>query len=481
MWFRDWVPWKTYKARLKERERSTSRRSIAPAGHSAAANDLRQRHPAPVPFAGPPGETRPAPDQPNPASEPRPTPPGHGQAASQRSPVRKAHSLIDKVYRWDNLVLAWRRVRANKGAHGLDRVTIRMFEADWEKHLRGVQRELMQQRFTPTPVRRVYIPKAADPKKLRPLGIPTVADRIVQQAIVQIVDPLFDDSLSPRSFGFRQGRRAHDAIATALQDAREGFRSVVDADIASFFDRLDREVTMSRVRARIADGRVLDLIEAFLKAGVCEDGVVTVPTEGTPQGGVISPWLANLVLDDLDKAIEARGLRHVRYADDFVVLCKSRQEAEESLVFVKEVLGALKLSLHETKTRISDFDEGFEFLGFHFRHYHLGVRSKTIERFKERVRSLTKRQQGRNVDAVLKDLNPVIRGWSNYVGVAEVWSDFKALDRWIRMRVRSFRYKRRCRNDNWRLSNRRLERWGLLSLQQCRPKYRLSYACPAGP
>lgn len=480
MWFRDWVPWKVYKARQRERQRSLDRTSNAPAGHSADAGDHQQRHPAGRPSAKPAGETRAA-DLPNSAPEPPAQKPDHGQAASQRSPIRKAHSLIDKVYRWENLVLAWRRVRANKGAHGLDRVTIRMFEADWEKHLREIQRKLIEGRFLPTPVRRVYIPKASDAKRLRPLGIPTVTDRIVQQAIVQIVDPLFDDSLSPRSFGFRKGRRAHDAIATAIRDAKEGFRTVVDADIASFFDRLDREVTMSRVRARIADGRVLDLIESFLKAGVSEEGVVTVPTEGTPQGGVLSPWLANLVLDDLDKALESRGLRHVRYADDFVVLCTSRQEAEEALQYVKEVLGKLKLSLHETKTRISSFEEGFEFLGFHFRHCRLGIRGKTIERFKDRVRTLTQRQQGRNVEAVLDDLNPVIRGWSNYVGVAEVTGELRRLDRWVRMRIRAFRLQRRCLHDNWRLPNRRLEKWGLLSLEACRPKYRLSYVCPAGP
>jgi group II intron reverse transcriptase/maturase len=302
-----------------------------------------------------------------------------------------------------------------------------------------------------------------------------VADRIVQQAILQVVEPIFDGDMSPRSFGFRKGRKAHDAIATVLRDGKDGYRAVVDADIASFFDRISHDVVMSRVRARIADGRVLDLIEAFLKAGVSEAGVVTVPTEGCPQGGVISPWLSNLVLDDLDKAIEAKGWRHVRYADDFVVLCRSPEEAAEALRYVKEVLGALKLSLHETKTRLADFQEGFEFLGFHFRRYRLGIRAKSIERFKDRVRELTRRQQGRNVDAVIAALNPVLRGWARYVGVAEVTATFTKLDQWIRMRMRAFRLKRKCHNDNWRLPNRRLRKWGLLSLLECRSKLRLSY------
>ena len=399
--------------------------------------------------------------------------PGRVSIEGQSKPVRKAHSLIDKVYRWENLYTAWRRVRANKGAHGLDRVTIHQFEADWETHLREIQRQLLEKRFTPLPVRRVYIPKASDPKQRRPLGIPTVSDRIVGQALLQILDPLFDSQLSEQSFGFRRGRKAHHAIATVIRDAKAGYRHVVDADIASFFDRISHSVTMSLVRARIADGRVLDLIEAFLKAGVWEAGSVHVPTEGTPQGGVISPWLSNLVLDELDKALEGRGLRHVRYADDFVVLTKTRQEAKDALAFVAEVLGRLQLSLHETKTRLTDFNEGFEFLGFRFRRSRLGVRAKSLERFKDRIRSLTRRQQGRNVEAVIADVNAVERGWSGYFGVAEVTHIYRGLDSWIRMRIRSFRFRRRCHNDNWRLSNQLLAKWGLLSLQQCRPSYRL--------
>jgi RNA-directed DNA polymerase len=402
---------------------------------------------------------------------------GHTRAASpRRDPKRKAHSLIDKVYRWENLLAAWKRVRANKGAHGLDRVTIRHFEADRDIHLREIQRKLKQHRYTPQPVRRVYIPKASDPTKRRPLGIPVVADRVVQQAILQVVEPIFDPELSDRSFGFRKGRKAHDAIATVIADGKEGYRHVVDADIASFFDEIGHDVAMSRIRARIADGRVLDLFDAFLKAGVMEGGVVTVPKAGTPQGGVISPWIANLVLDDLDKAIEATGWRHARYADDFVILCRSRKEAEQALATVKEVLEGLKLSLHETKTRLTDFREGFDFLGFRFHNYRLGIGSKVIERFKDKIRKLTRRHQGRNVDAVLADLNPVLRGWARYFGAGEVKQLMISLDSWIRMRLRAFRLKRKCHNDNWRLPNSRLERWGLLSLQICRPALRLSYA-----
>lgn len=457
---------------VKDRSRSqVSPRK--PAGHSAADDVSRAGRHAHEGKSGSGSESRPAAIAREGVSISTSPQPGRVSIEGQSKPIRKAHSLIDKVYSWKNLYTAWRRVRANKGAHGLDRVTIRHFEADWETHLQEIRRQLQEKRFMPLPVRRVYIPKASDPKQRRPLGIPTVADRIVGQALLQILDPLFDSSLSERSFGFRKGRKTHHAIATVIRDAKAGYRHVVDADIASFFDRISHQVTMSLVRARIADGRVLELIEAFLKAGVSEDGSVHVPTEGTPQGGVISPWLSNLVLDELDKALEGKGLRHVRYADDFVVLTKTRQEAEAALAFVVEALGKLQLSLHETKSRLTDFNEGFEFLGFRFRRSRLGVRAKSLERFKDRIRSLTRRQQGRNVEAVIADVNAVLRGWSGYFGVAEVANIFRWLDSWIRMRIRSFRFQRRCHNDNWRLTNQRLAKWGLLSLQQCRPSYRL--------
>jgi len=191
--------------------------------------------------------------------------------------------------------------------------------------------------------------------------------------------------------------------------------------------------------------------------------------------GVISPLLANIVLDSFDKEIEAKGWRHVRYADDFVILTKSPEEAALAMAYAKEVLGNLRLSLHETKTRLTDFHEGFEFLGFHFRSFRLGIRQRSIEKFKDRVRSVTRRQQGRNVEAVLEDLNPVIRGYAGYFGAAQVFHAFRDLDKWIRMRIRCFRTKRKTRYDHRLLPNRKLENWGLLSLPQCRPKLRLAY------
>lgn len=458
-----------------EQDSDSKRRVEHPAGDSAAASAGGAGHQAPPAAPATGTETPSTRGSTEGAGSPVPSTPGPALINGQRSPRSKAYSLIDKVYSWNNLYTAWRRVRANKGAHGLDRVTIRQFETDWNKHLTEIQRKLKEQRFEPQPVRRVYIPKLGDPSARRPLGIPVVADRVVQQALLQVLDPLFDHEMSDRSFAYRKGRSAHHAIATMIRDAKEGYRSVLDADVTSFFDRLDHQVTMSRVRERVGDGRVLKLIEAFLKAGVYEAGVVCVPQAGTPQGGVISPWLANLVLDDLDKALEARGYRHVRFADDFVVLCTTPEEAVNAKPFVQEVLGQLKLSLHETKTRLTDFSEGFEFLGFRFRRFRIGVRSKSLDRFKDKVRILTRRQQGRNVDAVLQDLNPVLRGFARYFGSAEVAGSFARLDAWVRMRIRSFKSKRRRRLDNHRLRNRRLAKWGLLSLSECRPQERISY------
>lgn len=404
-----------------------------------------------------------------------PSPPGRTSVQGLGTARLKAHSLIDKVYRWDNLYAAWRQVRRNKGAHGLDRVTIWQFQANWDTHLREIQRKLQQGRYKPQPVRRVYIPKTSNPKKKRPLGIPVVADRIVGQALLRVLDPLFDAELSTRSYAYRKGRNAHDAIITLIGDIKEGFRVVVDADIASFFDRLVHQVVMARVRQRVADGQVLTLIHAFLKAGIHEAGVLRVPSEGTPQGGVISPWLANLVLDDLDKALESRGFRFVRYADDFVVLCRTRPEAQQAMEFVRTVLGKLQLELSEEKTSLTNATQGFEFLGFRIRRSHVTVRPRALERFRDRVRTITRRQQGRNVKQVLQNLNPVLRGWANYFGPADVTKQFLGLDSWVRMRVRSFKTKKRCRFDNKRIPNKRLAKWGLLSLNASRPERCLSF------
>lgn len=405
-------------------------------------------------------------------------PPGHTSTTRQPndnkkggipSPTLKAHSLIDKVYNAKNLVMAYRRVKANKGAHGLDRVTLRMFNADWKKHLAEIQRKLMQDRYTWQPVRRVYIPKSSNPKESRPLGIPAVADRIVGQALMQVLDPIFDPLMSDRSFAYRKGRSAHDAIATIEADLKAGFRFVVDADVKSCFDEISHDVAMSCVTQRVADGRVIRLLQTYLTSGVFENGKVTVPERGIPQGGALSPLLMNLVLDRLDQAIKNHGFRMVRYADDFVVLCNTRDEAQTALALCDQFLKHLGLRIHPIKTCIVNAWTGFRFLGFRFNRGFISVSPQAIDRFKDKIRILTRRQQGINIEAAIRNLSPVIRGWARYFGVAHCSQAFNTLDAWIRMRLRAFKFKRRNHNDNKRITNKRLQRWGFLSLQECRP------------
>jgi RNA-directed DNA polymerase len=389
---------------------------------------------------------------------------------------RKAHSLIDKVYSWSNLWTAWRRVRANKGAPGVDRLTIEAFAPLAHLHLQELQRKLMQDRYVPNAVRRAYIPKASDPTKQRPLGIPTILDRVCQQAVRQVLEPVFEPYFSDRSFAYRPCRSPAQAMLTLQADIQDGYHSVLDADIQSFFDRLDHTVIMTLVSARVADGRVLKLIEAFLTAPIREpDGTIRIPTEGTPQGGVVSPLLANVVLDVLDKAIEAKGWRHVRYADDFVVLTKSLQEARSAHDYIQSVLEGLRLTLHPDKTSVGNVRQGFAFLGFHVRNGNVAIKAKAIDLFKEQVRHLTRRQQGCNVDAVLSRLNPLLRGWAGYYGGAEVQNLFRTLDSWIRMRIRCFRLQHRRATHNARLPNSKLKRWGLLSLSDLRPHHRYTF------
>lgn len=398
--------------------------------------------------------------------------PGRAPMGADGKPILKAHSLIDKVYSWNNLMGAWRAVRRNKGAHGLDRVSIKDFERNLEQNLSEIQRKLQQDRFFPSPVRRTYIPKDWTGKRLRPLGIPTVADRVVQQALRQVLDPIFDPTFSAVSFGFRRGRRAHDAVTRTLEYKKEGYKHVVDADIQSFFDQIDHRVVMSLVSRRVADGRLLRLIESFLKAGIFENGVVHVPAEGTPQGGVISPLLANVVLDYLDKVLESKGLRFVRYADDFLVFTRTLQEAERALAVVQEVIQQLGLKLSSEKTKVTRFSEGFDFLGFHITSWSVSVSHRSLQEFKSMVRHVTRRHQGKSLQQVITDLHPRMRGWVNYFGRAHVTSLCDELDCWIRMRLRAFKSKRKRHTDNRRIKNKYFFRRGLTPLREMFPSER---------
>ena len=383
---------------------------------------------------------------------------------------RKYHSLYDKVYAMGNLSEAWDRVKENKGAGGVDGESIQQFAKDWERNLAELQRLLKEKRYVPPPVRRHYIPKPDG--RMRPLGIPTVRDRIVQQAVKNILEPIFEPQFKDCSYGFRPGRSAHQAAGKLRAYAAAGYRWVVDADIQGFFDNLDHGLLLQFLRERVVDGSVLKLISAWLTAGVMEEGAVRTVVAGTPQGGVISPLLANIYLDQFDRIMEERGYRLIRYADDFVVMCKLERKAKRALEVSKEILeGKLKLTLHPEKTRIVHIRDGFDFLGFQFRGHYQRPRAKTLSSFKERVRRVTRRQQGKNLKQVVKVLNPVIRGWGGYQRRGDVKTLFTELDKWVRMRLRAFKEKKKAvRHQNRRIPNRWLAKQGLISLTSLLPE-----------
>jgi len=345
-----------------------------------------------------------------------------------------------------------------------------MFEGNLDANLNCLMRELKQRTFLPLPARRVYIPKDAKGKKTRPLGIPAVRDRVAQEVLRRLLNPIFEAKFHDHSYGFRPKRSCHDAVEKVLELGKQGYRYVLDADISGCFDNLSHSAIMRELSDVVADGNILGLVEKFLKAGVMEGGKLRPTHRGTPQGGVASPLLANIALNILDWYLHEHGYRFVRYADDFVVLCQSEAEAEEALAlverFVKDRLG---LSLSSEKTKVTRFHEGFSFLGFDIQSRSVRMRAKSVENFKTKVRRIT--QRSHNLDAeVIEKLNRVIRGTANYF--ANPWSHcgdaFRSLDRWIRMRLRCMKFKRKSRVDNARLRLKHLRRLGLLSLSELR-------------
>ena len=378
----------------------------------------------------------------------------------------KAHSLIGRIDK-DLMHAAFKAVKRNRGAAGVDKVSIKMFEANLLENLAALMRELKSGCFQPLPLRRVYIPKNREQTEFRPLGIPGVKDRVAQEVLRRLLDPIFRPLFHEASYGFIQGRNAHMAINHVLDLHALGFQSVLDADITGFFDNLPQQVILDAVREKVADGKVLDLLERFLRCGVLENGRLLATTRGTPQGGVISPLLANIVLNRLDWHLHNLGYRFARYADDFVVLTHNHSEAEEARSEVEAMLGTLGLSLSPVKTRITTYKKGYSFLGFILSSRSRRIRQKSLEKFKDTVRSLTVRKHNLDLDAVER-LNRVIRGVAQYfcAQFASNKEQFHKLDSWIRMRIRCMKFKRKNHLDNYKLRNKTLKRvYRLLSLE----------------
>jgi len=375
----------------------------------------------------------------------------------------KAHSLTGRITQ-PLLLAAFQAVKRNRGRAGIDRVSIKMFEANLTENLLALERDLKDGSFDPLPLLRKYIPK--EPDKLRPLGIPAVRDRVAQEVLRRLLHPIFERLFHEASFGFRPGRNCHQALQKVLELHDQGYRVVLDADIKGFFDCLPHCVIKEAVAAQVADGNILNLLEKFLRSGIMEEGVFKPTTVGTPQGGVISPLLANIVLNYLDWRLHALGYRFVRYADDFVVLCRTKAQAEEALALVTQILRELGLTLSAEKTRITTYGKGYSFLGFVMSSRSRRMRPKSERKFKERVKELTVRK--RNLDAAaIEELNRVIRGTGQYFATywSTVRSQFRELDGWIRRRLRCMKYKRFSYHDNHRMRLKQIAKLGLLSLE----------------
>ncbi len=381
------------------------------------------------------------------------------------------HSLVDKVYAPATLAAAWGKTRSNRGAAGVDGQSVDRFAAKADVYLSELATALREGSYRPQPVKRVEIPKGDG--RTRPLGIPTVKDRIVQTAVKYVLKPIFEATFCATSYGFRPGRRCHDALREVAGLIEEGYTFVVDADLASYFDNIPHDRLMQRVEERISDGRVLDLLRGWLGQDILRGVDRWTPTGGTPQGAVVSPLLANIYLHPLDALMAARGRRMVRYADDFVVLCKSREEATAALAEIEAWLAENGLRLNPDKTHLGDCrqaGQGFDFLGYRFEAGRRYVRKKSLASFKDRIRDKTRRTRGQSLEWIIADLNPVLRGWFGYFKHAHPYT-FKRLDGFLRRRLRALLRKQekrpgrgQCRADHQRWPNAFFAEAGLFAL-----------------
>ena len=403
---------------------------------------------------------------------------------SLRQAGRKWYALYDKVIAPANLEAAWDRMnhritgkKRQQGA-GVDGITVAKFATRAEAELPKLGEQLKTGQYRPSPVRRHYIPKPGS-SKLRPLGLPTVRDRVVQEACRSMIEPIFEAEFLDNSHGFRPGRSVETACVQVEQNLAMGKVWVVDVDIEKCYDSIPHEPLIDRVARRIADGKVLELIRSFLKSGVMERMNVRHETTGTPQGGIISPVLTNIFLHELDMALEARGVAWVRYADDVVALCQSREEAEQTLDYIRQVLEGLGLKLSPDKTRIAHLDEGFEYLGWHYQGQQRWPRKKSMDKLKHRLRALTRRSRSDSLQTICAELTAVQRGWFNFFREGNVQPRFQRLDEWLRRRMRSLLRRRTKRRgisplggDHQRWPNSYFAQHGLFSLRDHLEDYR---------
>jgi len=388
--------------------------------------------------------------------------------------------LVDKVYAERNLLAAFQQVAKNDGAPGVDHVSTAQFERQLPDSIWELSDRIKAGAFQPQAIRRVHIPKPGT-TETRPLGIPTVRDRVVQAAIVNVIEPIFERDFAPQSYGFRPGRGCKDALRRVDQLLQAGYVHVVDADLKGYFDTIPHDRLMSRLEEKIADGPVLRLIESFLQAEILEETGAWTPEAGAPQGAVLSPLLSNVYLNPLDQQMARRGYQMVRYADDFVILCRTAAEAERALEEVRQWVADNGLTLHPTKTQIVDAqNEGFDFLGYRFQGATHRPRLKSIQKLKDTLRRKTKRTSGDSLQRIIADVNRTLRGWFEYFQHSRPSFVFAPLDRFIRQRLRAILRKRSHRRGP--ANGRDFQRWpnafftthGLYSLVAARASVRQS-------
>jgi len=383
--------------------------------------------------------------------------------------AKKVHSLIDKVYKRKNLEMAWEKVKENRGSGGVDGQSLAAFESQLGPQLARLEKELKEDTYRPQPVLQHPIPKRDKPGEYRMLGVPTIYDRVCQQALLNRLEPIFEPIFDDASFGYRRGRSTKDALRKIWKEIQSGSEWIVDGDLRDFFGSVDHEKLLTLVAQRVADGRVLRLIKAMLKAGSYGKGQLFPTERGTPQGGVVSPLLSNILLTPFDREMRLKGYQLTRYADDWVITCKSAAEARSAVDAAHRILKQLGVELHPQKTRIVHVQHGFEFLGYKIKRgerklslsesqirsqarqgaLYAYPKEKSIRRFMDQVRQRTKRRVPLQTKELIEELNPLLRGWGEYYKRAHVRKLFQRLDGWILRRIWSHRFKR-WRKRGWK-------------------------------